>query len=270
MFWGLRGLLPPLLTVVLIVALCGMVRQYVLLPVQGGLNWLLANWVARSIVAGEEPEGTSPEAKNIDGQRYQLASDGRYVPEHIYATVRSHEGLQTVGAYTAWQLCRQYVTHVYLRSYLVIPALLAFFILVMYFLGKLLSRRVVQFVWRSVEQLVRKVPLVRNVYSSAQQVTAFLIERRNLRNGEVVAVEYPRSRMWTLGYVTGDALREVAEAAGEPLISVLVDTSPVPFIGFTCMVSRREVVELKISIDQALQYVISCGVIVPGKGPRSK
>ncbi len=111
---------------------------------------------------------------------------------------------------------------------------------------------------------------MRNVYSSAQQVTAFLLARRALGDGEVVAVEYPRPKMWTLGYVTSDGLKDVADAAGEPMISVLVDTSPVPFNGWTCMVPRRHVVELDLTIDEALQYVISCGVITPRAGGKDK
>jgi uncharacterized membrane protein len=105
------------------------------------------------------------------------------------------------------------------------------------------------------------------VAPSAQQVTAFLLERQKLRDGEVVAVEYPRPKMWTLGYVTGDGLRDVTDAAGEPMISVLVDTSPIPFNGFTCIVPRREAVGLNLTMDQALQYVISCGVITPQRKP---
>jgi uncharacterized membrane protein len=205
--------------------------------------------------------------KQIDGQWYRRARDGHYAPEYIFDTVRAQEGLQAAESYTAWRLCRAYVSHRYFKSYLTLPAILALFILAMYFLGKMLSGRLLPLAWHGVEHLIRKVPLVRNVYSSAQQVTAFLLQRQALRDGEVVAVEYPREGMWTLGYVTGEGLQDVADAAGEPVVSVLVDTSPVPFNGFTCMVSRRQMVKLDLTIDQALQYVISCGVIRPHQGP---
>jgi uncharacterized membrane protein len=265
-FRGLGGLLPPLLTVVLIFALLGMLREYVFLPVESGANWVIATWLAQSIVPEDETEEAPDDLKYKDGQFYKRASDGHYVPDYVFATVQQHE-TQDVESLTSWQLCQKYVEHVILRPHVVIPAIVALFILAMYFLGKLLSRRLVQFVWGRFERMIRKVPLIRNVYSSAQQVTTFLLARHNLRDGEVVAVEYPREQMWTLGYVTGEGLRDVSEASGEPVVSVLMDTSPVPFNGFTCMVPRSKLVKLNLTMDQALQYVISCGVITPGSKP---
>ncbi len=136
---GLGGLLPPLLTVVLIVALYGMVREYVLLPLENSANWILASWQARSIVAGDADEDSPPDWRKIEGKWYRRASDGRYVPERIFATVRNEEGLRTAESYTARRLCERYVDYIYLRGYLTMPALLAIFVLAMYFLGKLLS-----------------------------------------------------------------------------------------------------------------------------------
>jgi uncharacterized membrane protein len=104
---------------------------------------------------------------------------------------------------------------------------------------------------------------VRNVYSSVKQVTEFFLSRRELEFTRVVAIEYPRKNCWAVAFVTGESPLDVIEAAGEPVISVLVPTSPMPVTGFTCIVLKREVVDLNITIDQALEYIISCGVVVP-------
>src|SRR5947199_5346777 len=118
---GLGGLLPPFLTVLLIFGLLGMVRRYVLLPVESGLNWTLAQWFARSIVAddtsSEGPDELGPAQKDIHGQRYRRASDGRYVPERIFNTVRErelHQEYPPAESYTSWQLCQRYVEHAFL------------------------------------------------------------------------------------------------------------------------------------------------------------
>src|SRR5438034_9698185 len=113
---GLGRLLPPLLTVVVIFTLLGTVRHYVLLPVESGVNWVVAQWIARSIVPDERThEGTReprPTLRIIDEQRYQRASDGRYVPEHIFATVQLHDGYATAKSCTSWQLCERYAEQV--------------------------------------------------------------------------------------------------------------------------------------------------------------
>ena len=66
-----------------------------------------------------------------------------------------------------------------------------------------------------------------------------------------------------MGFVTGDSMREVTDAVGEPLVSVLVPTSPMPVTGYTMSLPRRDVLDLNMTIDQAFQFCVSCGVLVP-------
>src|SRR5207247_5428211 len=115
---------------------------------------------------------------------------------------------------------------VYLKWYYVFPAFLALFTLFLYLLGKLLAGRLGQFVWGNSERLISRVPLVRNVYSSVKQVTEFFFNQRELEFTRVVAIEYPRKDCWSVAFVTGESLLDVAEAAGEPEMSVLIPTSP--------------------------------------------
>src|SRR6185369_11693339 len=119
-FRGLGGLLPPLLTVVLIFALLGMLREYVFLPVENAANWVIASWLAQSMVPEDEAEESPPDWKPIGDRNYKRASDGNYVPEHIYATVQPHE-TQVAESLTSWQLYQKYVELVILRPHLVIP-----------------------------------------------------------------------------------------------------------------------------------------------------
>ena len=79
----------------------------------------------------------------------------------------------------------------------------------------------------------------------------------------VVAIEYPRSGIWTLGFITGEAMHDIQNTVDEPVVSAFVPHSPMPFTGFAVTVKKSETVDLSISVDQAIQFVISCGVVIP-------
>jgi uncharacterized membrane protein len=137
-------------------------------------------------------------------------------------------------------------------------------VIVMYFLGQLVTNRLGAWAVRKFESaLVGRVPLVSNVYSSVKQVTDFLFTERTIEYNRIVAIEYPRRGIWSLGFVTGESMLEMTTAAGEPLVTILVPTSPMPVTGYTLNVPKTEIVDLNITIDQAFQFCISCGVLVP-------
>jgi uncharacterized membrane protein len=144
----------------------------------------------------------------------------------------------------------------------VVPVFLCVFILLMYLLGKLMAAGVGNFVWGRFEGGVRRLPLVRNVYSSVKQVTDFMLSKSELSFSRVVACEYPRVGIWSVGFVMGEGLADVTSAAGEPVISVLMPTSPMPMTGYVMMFRRSEVMDLKLTIEEALEYIVSCGVVV--------
>ncbi|MEO8497700.1 MAG: DUF502 domain-containing protein, partial [Planctomycetota bacterium] len=79
----------------------------------------------------------------------------------------------------------------------------------------------------------------------------------------VVAVEYPRKGIWSVGFVTGESFADIRAAANEPVLSVLIPTSPLPMTGMTVTVLKSEAVDLNVTIDQAIQFFVSCGVVVP-------
>jgi uncharacterized membrane protein len=118
-----------------------------------------------------------------------------------------------------------------------------------------------------VEGLVARVPVVRNVYSAVKQVTEFLVRERAVEFRRVVAVEYPRRGVWAIAFVTGEGLPDVGAAANEPVLSLLIPTSPMPATGLTAMVRKSDVIDLNITLDQAIQYIVSCGVVVPPHQP---
>jgi uncharacterized membrane protein len=69
--------------------------------------------------------------------------------------------------------------------------------------------------------------------------------------------------IWSLGFVTGESMLDIRTAANEPVLSVLIPTSPMPATGYTITVRKSETIDLNITFDQACQFCISCGVVVP-------
>jgi len=138
-------------------------------------------------------------------------------------------------------------------------------ILLIWFVGVFLASFMGRTVWRSAESLLVRIPVVGTIYPNVKQVTDFLLSEKKFEFSHVVAVQYPRKGIWSVALVTGSGVKPVDAAAGEELIVVFVPSSPTPVTGYTIIVPRRDVVELPWSIDEALRFTISGGVICPSK-----
>lgn len=114
------------------------------------------------------------------------------------------------------------------------------------------------------DALIGHIPLVRTIYASVKQVLQTLFTPGGQSFRKVLLVEYPRAGMWSVAFQTGDGTPEVISVLnGEPLVSIFIPTTPNPTSGFLMMVPRKDVIELEMSIDQALKFVISLGVMQP-------
>ncbi len=117
--------------------------------------------------------------------------------------------------------------------------------------------------WHYFERAWVNIPLVKQVYPYIKQVTDFFLIRKELSFNKVVAVEYPRKGSWSVGLVTGKGLHGIARNVQKEFMTVFVPTSPTPFTGYVIMVPKEEVFELDLTIEEALRFVISGGVITP-------
>jgi len=156
-----------------------------------------------------------------------------------------------------------YYTSDYIRPELSIPFFLSLFIITLYLLGKFMAAGIGRFFWNLFERGINQLPLVRNVYGAVKQVSDFVLSEREIEYSRVVAVEWPRKGIWTVALVTGESMLDIEAAANEPVLSVLIPTSPMPMTGFTVTVKKSETIDLKISFDEAIQFIVSCGVVVP-------
>ncbi len=115
---------------------------------------------------------------------------------------------------------------------------------------------------RANEVLIR-IPIVKSIYSSVKQVSDTLFSSTGNAFREAVLVQYPRQGAWTIAFVTGKPGGEAAVHLSGDYLSVYVPTTPNPTSGFFLMVPRSDVIVLSMSVDEALKYVISMGVVAP-------
>ncbi len=113
-------------------------------------------------------------------------------------------------------------------------------------------------------KLFTHIPIVKNIYSSVKQVSDTLFSSSGNAFREAVLVPYPHAGSWTIGFVTGTPSPAAAEHFTEEHVSVYVPTTPNPTSGFFLMMPRSEMLSLEMSVDEALKYVISMGVVAPG------
>jgi len=136
-------------------------------------------------------------------------------------------------------------------------------LVVIYFLGRFITSFVGRSVWHVTERAFFRLPIVKQIYPLAKQVTDFLFAQRKMEFSDVVAVEYPRKGIWSLGLLTGKSMKTLQEAAGAEVVTVFVPSSPTPFTGYTITVRKDEILPLPLSIDEALRFTVSGGVIMP-------
>jgi uncharacterized membrane protein len=113
-------------------------------------------------------------------------------------------------------------------------------------------------------RLLYRIPIVKSIYSSVKQVSDTLFSSSGNAFREAVLVQYPRTGSWTMAFVTGRPGGEVTQHLDpDRYLSIYVPTTPNPTSGFFLMVPRSDVIELDMSVDEALKYIISMGVVAP-------
>ncbi|MFA5521118.1 MAG: DUF502 domain-containing protein [Castellaniella sp.] len=113
------------------------------------------------------------------------------------------------------------------------------------------------------EGLLGRIPLVRTIYHSVKQVSDTVLAPDGQAFRHAVLVQYPRRGVWTIAFVTGAPGGELADHLGSGVINVYVPTTPNPTSGFFLMMARSEVHWLDMSVDAALKYIVSLGVVAP-------
>lgn len=121
------------------------------------------------------------------------------------------------------------------------------------------------------DAMMARIPLVRSIYTGVKQVTQTLFTPGGQSFRKVLLVQYPHPGTWSIAFQTGEVSRDIENALnGETMVSYFIPTTPNPTSGFLMMAPKSKVVELNMSVDQALKFVISLGVVQPTIGSLTK
>ena len=129
--------------------------------------------------------------------------------------------------------------------------------------GALVSNVAGRWWFRQWDRLFANIPIFRTIYTSVKKVTNTLFSSDGNAFRRAMLIQYPRAGSWTVAFQTGAPTGEVAQHLGPGFVSVYVPTTPNPTSGFFLMLPRSEVIELDMSVDEALTYVISMGSVAP-------
>jgi uncharacterized membrane protein len=112
------------------------------------------------------------------------------------------------------------------------------------------------------EELMQRIPLVRSVYGGVRSFTESVLSSSNSFR-QVVAIEYPRPGVWSIGFVTAENVAEVSQRTGQHVICVYVSTAPNPTSGFIVLVPKSQLIPLDMTVDAAMKMIVTCGVVLP-------
>jgi uncharacterized membrane protein len=113
------------------------------------------------------------------------------------------------------------------------------------------------------DRVLTRIPVFKSIYNAVKKVSDTLFSSNGNAFRTAMLVQYPRAGVWTIAFQTGTPNGEVASYLGSDLVSVYVPTTPNPTSGFFLMLPRSEVIQLNMSVDEALTYVISMGSVAP-------
>lgn len=120
------------------------------------------------------------------------------------------------------------------------------------------------------ESLLGRVPVVKSIYYSVKQVSDTLFADSGQAFRKALLVQYPREGSWTIAFLTGKPGGDVVNHLQGDYVSVYVPTTPNPTSGFFLMMPKADVIELTMSVDEALKYIVSMGVVAPDIAKRSR
>ncbi len=180
-----------------------------------------------------------------------------------FQMARRTQGQPSIGDDTARAIVRRQAFEQLWRDhwYLQVSGLLVA-ITLLYLAGLLLSGFLGRQIYARVERLISQIPGFKQVYPHVKQLVDLILGDRPMAFSRVVMVQFPRDGAWVIAFVTSSGVRS-AEAVVGDCIGVFVPNTPTPFTGFTLIVPADSVVDVNMSVDEALRFVVTGGVLVP-------
>ena len=134
-------------------------------------------------------------------------------------------------------------------------------LLVLFITGMMAANFLGQWFLRVMDSMLSNIPIIKSVYGSVKQVSDTLFSSSGQAFRKALLVQYPRAGVWTVAFQTGTPSGQIATNIPHDCVSVYVPTTPNPTSGFFLIMAKSDVIELSMSVDEALKYIISMGVV---------
>ena len=259
---GLALILPPILTVLILLYLWDLLNRKVGEPtnylIRSAAAWFIQEW------RSDRPADQADLWVGLVRDRRTEKEVAPFVPRNVYEIVKERDKEKMPD--TVISVYERYLQYYYWEPYHLSFIGLLVAVVFVYFIGHFLATFIGRSLWHATEQTVFRLPIVRAVYPTVKEVIDFFLSEQRRDYNRVVAVEYPRRGIWSMGLVTGETFRDLERATGCDLLTVFIPYTPYSVTGYTITVPRTEVLDLNVSVEDAVRFVMSGGLINPNAG----
>jgi len=258
---GLAILLPSIITLWLLFQIFVFLFNNVAQPINYGIRSSILWGIDTFIDDPEDQPRFFRTTEGAVGTRVELLiQQGELTPEEVAedntaARAEAREALQRDQLRRIWE--QEY-------PLLQLSGLVLAIVLI-YLAGLLLGNYIGRQLYTRIEKLISQVPGFKQIYPHVKQVVDLIFGDSPMKAfREVALVQYPRDQLWSVGFVTGEGYGEIRDAmGGDRIVSIFIPTSPTPMTGFVVSARRSEIIPLDMTVDQALRFVITAGVLTP-------
>ncbi len=247
---GLGVLLPSVLTLWLLFQAFIFLYNNVAAPINRGIQTAIVEITPRVVSDARVPEWFRVTAEEVD--EFKRATPDPLMRKAPEEKIRHYIRTQQISRF--WET--------WTFGLLRLTGLLVAIVLI-YLGGRVLGSFVGKYFFHRLERLLKAVPGFKQVYPHVKQMVDLIMGDSQMAFRRVVLVEYPRKGIWTIGLVTSSSIKSIAEQVKGDVLTIFIPTSPTPFTGFTINVPAAECIDVDMTIDQALRFVITAGVLVP-------
>ena len=244
---GLAVVLPSALTLWILVKAYQWISQAVAQPINQGIQYsigqLMVVWPGLAEFAGAVPDQSRLQDLRVAAG---VGQDATGLDSTLLAEYRTE-------VIASW-----WADHWYIQIIGLVVAIIA-----VYIAGRLVGGFVGRLLYRYLERLISSIPVVEKIYGYVKQIVDFLFSQdQSIKFNRVVAVEYPRRGIWSVGFQTNNSMKTISTRSGDS-VTVFIPSSPTPFTGYTVTVPREDIIELPISVEEAIGFAVSGGVLQP-------
>lgn len=263
---GLAILLPSIITLWILWQLTVFVYRNVGAPINAGIRLVILEVIPRVVGEAAPADEPAPAVPTDEAQRKKVGLPDWWSPtrEQVsnYQASRRRDNLPAVSEQRAVVYLRRKAFELWWKSrwYLEATGLIVAIVLI-YLSGLLLGNFLGKQIYGRLERLLARVPVWKHIYPHVKQLVNMIMGEKQIAFSKAVLVQYPRQGLWTVGLVTNSTNPVLKAANGRESYSVFIPSTPTPFTGFTIVVPIEDAITLPVTIDQAIRFVITAGVL---------